>query len=72
MQSAEKRALPKRFAVKFVAIAVGTAIADRPPHRSVLAELPHTAPTVDVDVRNGLPDRDGGYAEWGASYSKFL
>ncbi len=24
--------------------AVGTAIADRPPHRSVLAEFPHTAP----------------------------
>src|SRR5437763_15905648 len=25
-------------------VAVGTAIADRPPHRSVRAELPHTAP----------------------------
>ena len=25
--------------------AVGTVIADRPPHRSVRAELPHTAPT---------------------------
>ena len=24
-------------------VAVGTAIADRPPHRSVRAELPHTA-----------------------------
>ena len=64
--------MTKDYAVEFVAIAVGTAIADRPPHRSVLAELPHTAPTVDVDVRNGLPDRDGGYAEWGASYSKLL
>ena len=30
-------------------IAVGTAIADRPPHRSVRAELPHTAPTLDED-----------------------
>jgi adenine specific DNA methylase Mod len=28
-------------------VAVGTAIADRPPHRSVRAELPHTAPTSD-------------------------
>ena len=27
-----------------VSVAVGTAIADRPPHRSVRAELPHTAP----------------------------
>src|ERR1039458_3113748 len=26
------------------AVAVGTTIADRPPHRSVRAELPHTAP----------------------------
>ncbi len=25
-------------------VAVGTAISDRPPHRSVRAELPHTAP----------------------------
>src|SRR5580658_5717198 len=28
-------------------VAVGTAIADRPPHRSVRAALPHTAPTLD-------------------------
>jgi hypothetical protein len=27
-----------------MSVAVGTAIADRPPHRSVCAELPHTAP----------------------------
>jgi hypothetical protein len=26
-------------------VAVGTALTDRPPHRSVRAELPHTAPT---------------------------
>src|SRR5437870_11585764 len=32
-------------------IAVGTVIADRPPHRSVRAELPHTVLTVDVDVQ---------------------
>ena len=30
-----------------VPFAVGTIIADRPPHRSVRAELPHTAPTLD-------------------------
>src|SRR5713226_5972507 len=32
-------------------IAVGTVIADRPPHRSVRAELPHTVLTLDVDVQ---------------------
>jgi hypothetical protein len=35
----------------YVTIAVGTVIADRPPHRSVRAELPHTVLTVDVDVQ---------------------
>jgi hypothetical protein len=29
-------------------LAVGTTIADRPPHRSVRAELLHTAPILDV------------------------
>ena len=32
-------------------VAVGTAIADRPPHRSVRAALPHTAPTSDNGVK---------------------
>jgi hypothetical protein len=32
-------------------IAVGTVIADRPPHRPVRAELPHTVLTADVDVQ---------------------
>ena len=31
-------------------VAVGTTIADRPPHRSVRAELPHTAPLSDTSV----------------------
>ena len=31
-------------------IAVGMTIADHPPHRSVLAELPHTAPPLDSSV----------------------
>jgi hypothetical protein len=30
-----------------ISVAVGTVIAGRPPHRSVRAELPHTAPTLD-------------------------
>ena len=30
------------------AVAVGTALTSSPPHRSVRAELPHTAPTSDV------------------------
>jgi hypothetical protein len=33
------------------AVAVGTNIAARPPHRSVRAELPHTAPALDFGVR---------------------
>jgi hypothetical protein len=28
-------------------VAVGTTIADRPPHRTVRAALPHTAPTLE-------------------------
>jgi hypothetical protein len=33
------------------AVAVGTTIAGRPPHRSVRAALPHTAPTLDTGVK---------------------
>ena len=40
-------------------IAVGTAITDRPPHRSVRAELPHTALTLDGDEQTALWDKDG-------------
>ena len=44
-QAAEHYAqFPGKCAVQ---VAVGTAIAGRPPHRSVRAELPHTAPTLD-------------------------
>jgi hypothetical protein len=32
-------------------IAVGTVIADRPPHGPVRAELPHTVLTADVDMQ---------------------
>src|SRR6202041_3635072 len=31
----------------FYLVAVGTIIADRPPHRTVRAALPHTAPTLE-------------------------
>ena len=31
-------------------VAVGMTIADHPPHRSVRAELPHTAPPLDTSV----------------------
>ena len=54
------------------AIAVGTAIAGRPPHRSVRAELLHTALTFDVDVRIGLQDMDGEYVDWEANDYRFL
>jgi hypothetical protein len=33
-----------------ICVAVGTVIADRPPQRSVRAELPHTAPPLDTSV----------------------
>jgi hypothetical protein len=45
------------------AVAVGTAIADRPPHRSVRAELPHTAPALDVSRQ--IARRDSGYVAAG-------
>src|SRR5580658_8526385 len=32
---------------QFRSVAVGTTIADRPPHRTVRAAFPHTAPTLD-------------------------
>src|ERR1035437_6860298 len=34
----------------FATVAVVTAIAGRPPHRSVRAELPHTAPALDASA----------------------
>src|ERR1017187_8642292 len=37
-----------------VRVAVGTAIADRPPHRSVRAGLPHTAPPLDTSVKTNI------------------
>jgi hypothetical protein len=36
------------FKAHVLLFAVGTAITDRPPHRSVRAEFPHTAPTSGV------------------------
>ena len=35
-------------------VAVGTRIAPRPPHRSVRAELPHTAPALSHDAKRSL------------------
>lgn len=55
-----------------IMIAVGTALSGRPPHRSVRAELLHTALTVDVDVRIGLQDMDGEYVDWEANDYRFL
>ena len=54
-------------------IAVGTAIAGRPPHRSVRAELLHTALTLDGDaLRNARWDRDEVSAVSVASVCKVL
>jgi hypothetical protein len=36
--------------VGYSGVAVGTAITDRPPHRPVLAALPHTVLTSEVSV----------------------
>ena len=44
-------------------VAVGTAIAGRPPHRSVRAELPHTALTLDGWRQNERRDRDAGHGQ---------
>src|SRR4051794_29008077 len=44
----------------FVAVAVGTTIADRPPHRSVRAVLPHTALTSDAWRRSARWGTDAG------------
>jgi hypothetical protein len=47
--------LPKTFlGEKGKPVAVGTAIAARPPHRSVRAALPHTALTLDDGVEAKL------------------
>jgi len=42
------------------AFAVGMALSGHPPHRSVRAELPHTALTLDVDLQNVHLDMGGG------------
>jgi hypothetical protein len=34
--------------IRSMSIAVGTPITERPPHRTVRAAFPHTAPTLDV------------------------
>src|SRR4051794_39336365 len=43
-----------------LAVAVGTTIADRPPHRSVRAVLPHTALTSDAWRRSARWGTDAG------------
>src|SRR4051812_45284525 len=48
-------------------IAVGTLIAERPPHRTVRAAFPHTAPTSGVWRRTASPAKDEGSAVSGAS-----
>src|ERR1035437_9158595 len=55
------RFLSRTSAAVNVPFAVGTTIADRPPHRSVRAELPHTAPTLDVLRQIARQDMDAGY-----------
>src|SRR6516162_6189839 len=50
-----------------LAVAVGTLIAERPPHRSVLAAFPHTAPTSGVRRRIACRARDGECAVAGAT-----
>ena len=43
-----------------VPVTVGTAIASCPPYRSVRAELPHTAPTLDEWRQNAHLGKDAG------------
>src|ERR1035437_5432566 len=65
--SARHRSIMVEYTVSST-VAVGTTIAGRPPHRSVRAELPHTAPTLDVLRQNVCRDKD---AEFGAEESTF-
>ncbi len=51
-------------------IAVGTAITGRPPHRSVRAELPHTAPTLDIDESRRIWDQVASIPLSRCSYAK--
>src|SRR3954470_19038220 len=53
-----------------LAVAVGTLIAERPPHRSVLAAFPHTAPTSGSERRNAYRARDEGCVAWEATYQE--
>ena len=46
-----------------VPVTVGTAIASCPPYRSVRAELPHTALTLDGWRQNERRDRDAGHGQ---------
>ena len=48
-------------ALEHSSVAVGTEVTSRPPHRSVLAELPHTAPTSGVTHRSAPLDM-GAYS----------
>jgi hypothetical protein len=49
---------PLIYKMVVISVAVGTVIADRPPHRSVRAELPHTAPTLDEWRQRVRRDKD--------------
>jgi hypothetical protein len=49
-----------------VPVTVGTAIASCPPYRSVRAELPHTAPTLDGWRRSAHQDKDVGHEDEGS------
>ena len=53
-----------------VGIAVGTSLTGGPPHRSVRAELPHTAPTLDKDERIALRDKDAGFSDTEANVGR--
>jgi hypothetical protein len=48
-------------------IAIEPALAGRPSHGSVRAELPHTALTVDANDRTALRDQDAGFVASAAS-----
>src|SRR5580704_4968870 len=47
LQTGEVKPFGPHHCITYFGFAVGTVIADRPPHRSVLAELLHTAPTLN-------------------------
>src|ERR1700682_1896183 len=63
---ARRPRLIRNLSVGFSPVAVGTPVAQRPPHRSARAALPHAAPTADAWRRSVSRDRGEEFWVMGA------